>query len=438
MQTYAWETLTDADRSELLERPATAANDDIRHAVAEIIETVRENGDQALLDYAKLHEQCALDTVLCTDQEIDAAERATEPAVRRAIDAAIANVRKFHSAQLRQPLRIETAPGVVCERVVRPIDAVGLYVPAGSAPLPSTAIMLGVPATLAGCANITLASPPTSDGRVDSSVLCVAKRLGIRTVVKAGGAQAIAAMAFGTQSISPSYKIFGPGNIWATEAKVQISAMSGGAAIDMPAGPSELMIIADSSANPVYVCADLLSQAEHGPDSQVLLVTTDPALAEAVQSELERQRLKLSRHEIAGKALENSRTLVVASRKQALDIANTYAPEHLILQIRDPRSALAGIRNAGSVFLGHWTPESVGDYCSGTNHVLPTYGYARSYSGLSSDAFCRTMTVQECSASGLAEIGPVAETLAAVEGLGAHANAVRVRLDSMTSGKRTR
>ncbi len=437
MQILDWKTLTPGEQSRALSRPALANTAELKQKVAQLIERVRDEGDQALIALASELDGAALAEVTASETELADAERRLDPAVSRAIDAAIGNVRQFHSAQQRPALRVETAPGVVCERIVRPIDAVGLYVPAGTAPLPSTAIMLGVPATLAGCPDIVMATPPGANGLADTTVMAVAKKLGIRTVVKAGGAQAIAAMAFGTESVPACAKLFGPGNAWATEAKVQVAAMAGGAAIDMPAGPSELMILADSSADPVFVGADLLSQAEHGVDSQVVLVTTDIETAECVIAELDRQSLRLSRHAIVTESLSHSRCIVVANRDEALAIANNYAPEHLILQMRDPRALLAGVRNAGSVFVGPWTPESVGDYCSGTNHVLPTYGYARSYSGLSLDAFSRTMTVQECSAQGLSAIGPTAITLAQVEGLDAHASAVTARLDTMTTAPKS-
>lgn len=433
MDIVEWKTLSEASQDRVLARPATTDNKELRLQVADIIRNVRDSGDAALKDYAERFDNCTLESVLCNEREFDEADASLDSTVARALDSAISTVRRFHSAQIENPLRVETAPGVICERLIRPIDAVGLYVPAGTAPLPSAAIMLAVPATLAGCPQITIASPPRSGGNVDPTVLAVAKRLGIRRVVKAGGAQAIAALAFGTESVPPAYKICGPGNAWATEAKVQVAASVNGAAIDMPAGPSELMVLADRSSNATFVAADLLSQAEHGTDSQVVLVSTDRAFTEQVVDEINRQLLTLPRVAIAREAISNSAAVVVDNREQALALANHYAPEHLIIQMREPRTLLAGIRNAGSVFLGPWTPESVGDYCSGTNHVLPTYGYARNYSGLGVESFTRRMTVQELSAAGLSNIGPIAQTLANVEGLDAHARAVGVRLDSLTT-----
>ncbi|MEO1037325.1 MAG: histidinol dehydrogenase [Pseudomonadota bacterium] len=425
---FDWDELDEQRRVALLARPRLGDIAAIRETVAAIVEAVRRAGDAELLRLAAEYDHAALTDVYCSDAEFDAAQREVGDDVRAAIAAAIANVRQFHAALRPSEVRVETSPGVVCERVVRPIDAVGLYVPAGSAPLPSAAIMLGVPATLAQCPGVIIATPPRADGRADPAVLCVAAELGIRTVIKAGGAQAIAALAYGTETVRPVNKIFGPGNAFVTEAKQQVAADPDGAAIDMPAGPSEVMVLADANADPTFVAADLLSQAEHGPDSQVVLVATDRALAEQTAAALDEQLLTLGRADIARKALMGSVGFVVADRDAAIAVANRYAPEHLIVQMANPRDLLAAIRNAGSVFLGPWSPESIGDYCSGTNHVLPTYGYARSYSGLGVTDFCRTMTVQELSAAGLRAIGPVAVTLAGVEGLDAHARAVTLRL----------
>ena len=318
--------------------------------------------------------------------------------------------------------------GVVCERVSHPLDAVVLYVPAGTAPLPSAAIMLAVPAVIAGCPTRILCTPPRSDGTADPAVVVAARRGGVEKIFKVGGAQAVAAMAYGTQTIPKVNKIFGPGNAWVTCAKSIVSADPLGSAIDMPAGPSEVLVIADAEASAEFVASDLLSQAEHGTDSQVVLVTTSAALAERVLAELEGQLRKLSRYAIAEAALGNSRIIVVDDLETAVDVSNTYAPEHLILQVREPRSVLGILRNAGSVFVGPWTPESVGDYCSGTNHVLPTYGFANTYSGLGVDQFLRHMTIQELSRDGLERLGDAVVSLAGLEGLDAHAAAVTRRL----------
>jgi histidinol dehydrogenase len=345
-----------------------------------------------------------------------------------AIDRAIANVRRFHAAQTPQPLRVETAPGVVCERFSAPIRAVGLYVPAGSAPLPSTAIMLGVPATLAGCPVRLMCTPPGRDGAADSAVLVAARRAGVGQVFKAGGAQAIAAMAYGTASIPKCDKIFGPGNAFVTAAKLLVAQDAAGAAADLPAGVTEVMVIADESAHAEFVAADLLAQAEHSPEAQSLLVTTSPALAEEVARQVPQQMLPLSRGRILAQSVQHMRLLIADSLETAFQIANDYAPEHLLLQVREPRRWLARVSAAGAVFLGHWSPESLGDYCSGPNHTLPTYGYAKAYSGLSLEDFQKRITVQEVTPAGLAELGPTAQILADLEGLDAHAAAVTVRL----------
>jgi histidinol dehydrogenase len=320
--------------------------------------------------------------------------------------------------------------GVVCERVSHPIDAVGLYVPAGTAPLPSAAIMLAVPADIAGCPVRILCTPPRPDGDADPAVLVAASRAGVREIYKVGGAQAVAAMAYGTETVPKVAKIFGPGNSWVTCAKTLVSTDPAGAAIDMPAGPSEVLVIADHSASAEFVASDLLAQAEHGVDSQVILVTTSSDLGTQVADQIENQLQQLSRADIARGALDNSRIIVVDDILTAINVSNRYAPEHLILQVDEPRDRLAEIRNAGSIFVGPWTPESVGDYCSGTNHVLPTYGFARTYSGLGVDQFMRQMTVQELTREGLENLGAAVVSLAGLEGLDAHAAAVTRRLRS--------
>jgi histidinol dehydrogenase len=321
--------------------------------------------------------------------------------------------------------------GVRVERVLRPIQRVGLYVPAGSAPLPSTALMLGVPARIAGCREVVLCSPARTDGSCDDAVLFTARLVGVHRVFKLGGAQAIAAMAYGTESVPRCDKLFGPGNAWVTEAKLQVSSDPDGAAIDMPAGPSEVLVIADAQANPVFVAADLLSQAEHGPDSQVVLVTDSTALLDKVATEVDRQCAQLPRGAIAEQALAQSRLIAVTSLAQAVEVSNRYAPEHLILQVSGARELVASIESAGSIFVGAWTPESVGDYCSGSNHVLPTYGYARSYSGVSVASYQKQITVQELDPNGLRAIGPCTATLAAAEQLEAHRRAVTLRLAAL-------
>ncbi len=424
-----WSRLDEADQLALLTRPAVAADDDIRARVAAIVDDVRQRGDAAVLEMTRELDRASLDRLRVDASELEAATASLEPAALDAIDLAIANVRRFHESQLPGPIQVDTMPGVRCERVSHPIDAVGLYVPAGTAPLPSAAIMLAVPAALAGCPVRIMCTPPRPDGSADPGVLAAASRAGVTEVYKIGGAQAIAAMAYGTASVPKVNKIFGPGNAWVTSAKTQVSADPLGAAVDMPAGPSEVLVIADANASAEFVASDLLSQAEHGVDSQVVLVTTSEAFAESVQRELEAQLMTLSRAEIADAALDNSRVIVVDDIDTAIDVSNRYAPEHLILQFDNARAHLPSIRNAGSVFVGQWTPESVGDYCSGTNHVLPTYGQARTYSGLGVDQFIRYMTIQELTRDGLAGLGDAVVCLAGLEGLDAHAEAVRRRLE---------
>ncbi|MCB1625576.1 MAG: histidinol dehydrogenase, partial [Pseudomonadales bacterium] len=348
-----------------------------------------------------------------------------------ALERAIANVSRFHAAQQLAPLSLETEPGVICERITRPIDAVGLYVPAGSAPLPSAVIMLAVPARLAGVTRRIIASPPGRDGDINSAVLVAAELCGIDTVLKVGGAQAIAALAYGTESVAKVDKILGPGNAWVTAAKQLVASDPAGAAIDMPAGPSEVLVIADETARAEFVAADLLAQAEHDPLSQAILLTTSGELARQVAMAIARQITTLSRQQILRQSIANSRCLVVPNLATALSISNDYAPEHLILATVRPRELLAAVRNAGSVFLGTWSPEPLGDYCSGTNHVLPTFGYARAHSGVSLDEFQKRITVQELTPDGLRSLGPTAATLARLEGLDAHASAVDLRLAAL-------
>ena len=427
---HDWQRLDEAARDALLARPAVESDAGIRADVTAIVDSVRRGGDAALGELTERLDRVRLADFRVPAEEIESATATVSAAAIEAIDLAIANVRRFHERQAPQPVTVETMPGVVCERVSHPIDAVGLYVPAGTAPLPSTAIMLAVPAAVAGCPTRILCTPPRPDGLADPAVLVAASRAGVNEMYKIGGAQAIAAMAYGTESVPRVDKIFGPGNAWVTCAKSLISADANGAAIDMPAGPSEVLVIADAAASPEFVAADLLSQAEHGEDSQVVLITTSAALAEAVNTELESQLRELDRADIARGALANSRAIVVDTLDTAIDVSNRYAPEHLILQFDSAREALAKIRNAGSIFVGAWTPESVGDYCSGTNHVLPTYGFARNYSSLGVDQFLRQMTVQELTRDGLAGLGDAVITLAGLEGLDAHAAAVRRRLRS--------
>ena len=436
MRVAIWERSTAEQQRALLARPALAKDANVAASVAAIVERVRREGDAALLDLTAKLDGVRLASLEVGDAEIDESGARLSATQREAIEAAARNIETFHRLQLPTPIAVDTAVGVRCERVSRPIESVGLYVPAGSAPLPSTALMLGVPARLAGCGTRVLCSPPQADGRVHAAVLYAARVTRVQRVFKLGGAQAVAALAYGTETVPKVDKIFGPGNTWVTEAKAQVDRDPAGAARDYPAGPSEVLVIADASANAAFVASDLLSQAEHGVDSQVLLLTTSAALAAAVAAEIEKQKAQLTRRAIVDGALASSSAIVVPDLPTAFAIANRYAPEHLILQIEKPREWLPQVRNAGSVFLGPWTPESVGDYCSGTNHVLPTYGFARRYSSLGVADFLRSMTVQELTVEGLQNIGPIATTLAELEGLDAHASAVNLRLKAAAGAPR--
>jgi len=428
ISTTNWSELSEDERDALLERPALAQDASIRDTTAGIIAAVRARGDAAVAELTQQLDNANLAEFRVTAAEFEAATHELGNEERDAIDLAIRNVRAFHAAQLPSALRVETMPGVVCERVSHALDAVGLYVPAGTAPLPSAAIMLAVPAALAGCPTKVLCTPPRPDGTADPAVLVAATRAGVTDIFKVGGAQAIAAMAYGTESIPKVCKVFGPGNAYVTSAKAQVGGDPAGAAMDMPAGPSEVLVIADGEASAEFVASDLLSQAEHGVDSQVVLLTTSAELAAAVAEELQQQLAGLSRAAIAAEALNNSRIILVPDLDTAARVSNRYAPEHLILQVEQPREMLPMLRNAGSIFLGPWTPEAVGDYCSGTNHVLPTYGFAQTYSGLGVDQFMRQMTVQELSREGLDGLGHAVVKLAGLEGLDAHAAAVTCRL----------
>jgi histidinol dehydrogenase len=425
---HQWAELDEQQRTALLQRPAASQSPSVRADTEKILAAVRKSGDDALLDLTQRFDKATVSDFRVGEAEIAWAIQQLTGDQISAIDLAITNVKTFHEQQVPATLTVETMPGVLCERISQAIDSVGLYVPAGTAPLPSAAIMLAVPALIAGCPDIILCTPPRPDGKADPAVLVAATRAGVSKIYKVGGAQAIAAMAYGTSSIPKVRKIFGPGNAWVTAAKTIVSTDPGGAAIDMPAGPSEVLVIGDAMASVEFIAADLLSQAEHGVDSQVIFVTTDSALASTVQTEVETQIFELSRAETAAAALEHSRVIVAADRASAIEISNRYAPEHLILQIENPRDAVPLIRNAGSVFIGRWTPEAVGDYCSGTNHVLPTYGYASTYSGLGVDQFLRQMTLQEVSREGLERLGAAAVCLAELEGLDAHAAAISRRL----------
>ena len=431
MQILDWQQLDAAGRRAALARPAAALRPRILQQAQAIIDAVRSEGDAAIRRCALEFDGVAPGELRVSAAEFDAARVELTAEQLAALEKAIANVDCFHRAGLPTELSLEVQPGVRCERLIRPIGAVGLYVPAGGAPLPSTVIMLAVPARIAGCTLRVLCTPPQRSGLASPAVLVAAQLCGIGQVFKIGGAQAIAAMAYGSGGVPKVAKIFGPGNAWVTAAKQLVAADAEGAAFDLPAGPSEVLLIAEDSARAEFVAADLLAQAEHDVMSQALLITTSAKLALQVAEAVRAQLLTLSRRTILQQSMANSRILIVPSLDDALAVSDSYAPEHLIIQTRNPRALLERVQHAGSVFLGSWSPEPMGDYCSGTNHVLPTYGYARAYSGLSVQDFTRRMTVQELSGDGLRELGPTASTLARLEGLDAHAAAVELRLAAL-------
>jgi histidinol dehydrogenase len=409
---------------EIIKRPVMDTRE-LGLAVIEILEDVRRNGDSALRKYSSRFDGVELEDLAVREDEYLDAENAVPQELKDALAIAKSNIERFHAVHEQEPTIIETTLGVECWRRAVPIEKVGLYVPAGSAPLFSTVLMLAIPATLAGCREIVLCSPPGRDGRVNTATLYAARLCGVTKVFKIGGAQAIAAMAFGTESVPRVYKIFGPGNQFVTEAKLQV--MREGIAIDMPAGPSEVAVLADESCVPAFVAADLLSQAEHGPDSQVILVSDSQNVIEEVMGEVEIQLERLPRRDTAKAALENSRSILVRSITEGVELLNEYAAEHLILAVRDAEHIAQSVANAGSVFIGNYSCESAGDYASGTNHTLPTNGAARAFSGVSTASFIKTITYQRLSEEGIRGLGPVIEVMAAAEGLEAHRNAVAIR-----------
>ena len=408
----------------LLQRPSLD-NTSLEASVSNILKEVKSSGDVAVKKFASMFDKVTITNLAVTEQEIEEGIKDVSEALKIAIGQAKRNIEKFHKPQLRKEEPIETMPGVLCWRKSVAIEKVGLYIPGGSAPLFSTILMLGIPATIAGCPEIILCSPPNREGKLHPAVLYAANLIGIKKIYKAGGAQAIGAMAYGTQSIPQVYKIFGPGNQYVTCAKQLVQ--KDGLAIDMPAGPSEVAVLANETANPAFIAADLLSQAEHGADSQVILITTSENIAHQVQVEVAAQLQNLSRKEIATKALENSKIIVIRYMQEAIELVNAYAAEHLIISCENDEEIGEQIISAGSIFLGNYSPESVGDYASGTNHTLPTNGYARAYSGVSVDSFVKKITVQKLTKHGLEAIGDTVETMATAEGLDAHAMAVRVR-----------
>ena len=427
-----WTKLSDVEQRQRLARPQQSRSAELKQIVADILQQVRTSGDDALLSLTQKFDYADAESIKLSAEQRLVLINQLEPEVKQAIDTAYATISRFHAAQQPQDLSVETAPGVVCESRYAPIQSVGLYIPGGTATLPSTALMLGVPAQLAGCRHKVLATPPSKNGTIPPAIAYVAELCDIDDIILCGGAQAIAALAYGTESVTAVDKIFGPGNAFVTEAKLQVSQDHSAVAIDMPAGPSELLVIADDTANPAFVAADLLSQAEHGTDSQVILLTPSADLAEQVRQQLQQQCEQLSRRDIATEALNNSRLLVTDDLMQALAVSERYAPEHLSLQFDSARDALPQLTRAGSIFIGHYTPESGGDYATGTNHVLPTYGYARNYSSLGLTDFYRRYTVQEASRDGLATLADAISTLADLEGLDAHKRAVTIRMETIS------
>lgn len=425
LKTYTYADLSSAEIDKLVLRNSDP-DQSIQSIVNDIIEDVRLQGDSALVNYAAKFDQVQLDKLYLDKTEIEELASTISRDQQRALEIAFQNIHKFHSTQLKRERVVETMPGVKCWREVRPIEKVGLYIPGGSAVLPSTLLMLGVPARIAGCKEIVVCSPPQKNGKINGFVAYCLLLLKIERIYLVGGAQAVAAMAFGTSSIPKVDKIFGPGNQFVTKAKSTIQSLTN-VSIDMPAGPSEVLVIADNTANPAYVAADLLAQAEHGADSQAVLVTTEADFVDHVNAELEAQLAVLPRQEIARKAIDNSYAVVTQDLKAAMLFSNIYAPEHLIIESDHWQTITSLILNAGSVFLGHLTPESAGDYASGTNHTLPTSGYARSYSGVSVDSFVKKITFQSINEEGLQHIGSTVEILAELEGLHAHKNAVLIR-----------
>ncbi len=431
MRTVVWQSLSESQQDSVLERPAITEGANITATVSDVIAKVRNEGDAALKELTGKFDRVTPESIRVSSTEIEEACARLTPEMKQALEQAYSNIAKFHEAQKPQPIKVETQPGVVCEQVTRAINTVGLYIPGGSAPLPSTVLMLGVPAQIAGCRKVVLCSPPP----IADEILYVANLCKIDEVYNVGGGQAVAAMAYGTESVSKVDKIFGPGNAYVTEAKRQVSNDFRGSAIDMPAGPSEVMVIADETADADFIAADLLSQAEHGPDSQVVLVTPSPVIADQVTDAVQKQLKELSRANIAQQALASSLIIIAESITQAIAISNFYGPEHLIVQTKNPRELLPLLDNAGSIFLGDWSPESAGDYASGTNHVLPTYGYTKTYSSLGLADFSKRMTVQELTADGLKGLAPTVVTMAEAEGLDAHKRAVTIRIEKLNKAK---
>ena len=425
-----WNRLTEDEKKSSIQRPVIENSKEQSHIISRIFEAVESEGDEALRRYTRMYDGVEIENFLMSDAEMESALNRVPGSLMQSIENAIENVKTFHQANYSTGNAVtEVKPGVNCQIIKRPIENVGLYIPAGNNPLPSTAIMLGVPSSLARNKQSFVVSPPNNEGLVNDAIVAAARLSGIEKIFKVGGAQSIAAMAHGTESIPQADKIFGPGNSWVTKAKQMISTLGLSVSIDMPAGPTEVMIISDGCTNPKFIAYDLLSQAEHGTDSQVILISQDKSFLEKVAIEIDKAIETISTREIAKVSMENSKFICVDELEDAFQISNNYAPEHLIINCQDAEEMLQNISSAGSVFLGEWSPESAGDYCSGTNHVLPTAGFATSYSGLSVDSFCKSISVQSLSKEGLQSIGGDIINLAMSEGLEAHAKAVRVRIE---------
>ena len=422
-----WQQCDEQQQKALLMRPAISASASISEVVRDVLTKVKDEGDDALREFSARFDKAQVENLRVTPEEMQAASDRLSDNLKQAMAVAVGNIETFHNAQILPAVDIETQPGVRCQQITRPVQSVGLYIPGGSAPLFSTVLMLATPARIAGCGRVVLCSPPP----IADEILYAAQLCGVKEVFQVGGAQAIAALAFGTETVPKVDKIFGPGNAYVTEAKRQVSQRLDGAAIDMPAGPSEVLVIADEGATPAFVASDLLSQAEHGPDSQVILLTPSLKLAEGVAQAVEEQLAQLPRAATARQALESSRLIVLRDLAQCVEISNHYGPEHLIIQTRQPRDLVDAITSAGSVFLGDWSPESAGDYASGTNHVLPTYGYTATCSSLGLADFQKRMTVQELTPQGFLNLAATIETLAAAEQLEAHKNAVTLRVAAL-------
>ena len=425
MQTLIWNNLTETEKQAALSRPAQLVGESVTQAVEKIKQNVKTNGDKALFELAEQFDRIKLESLVISAEQIAQAASRIPDELKQAIQNAKRNIERFHNAQLPQSVDIETQAGVRCQVLTSPIQRVGLYIPGGSAPLFSTVLMLAIPAKIAGCKKIVLCSPPP----IADEILYTANLCGVETIYAVGGAQAVFAMANGTETVAKVDKIFGPGNAFVTEAKRQV--VQEGTAIDMPAGPSEVLVIADENADPDFVASDLLSQAEHGADSQVILVTPSETLAKQTALSIENQLAQLPRAETARKALSHSRTFIADSIEQAVEISNEYAPEHLVVQVENARDLLDSLDNAGSIFLGAYSPESMGDYASGTNHVLPTYGYTRTYSSLGLADFSKRMTVQELTPQGFKNLAKTVELMASAEQLDAHKQAVSIRLNKI-------